>query len=510
MVVPDGISTIGRSLARRKLGWLLLGGLVLASAAPLTVVGGGDTNGWAVTGLLGIPISYVAVAVLLALFAVGYTAMSRRLPNAGAFYTFLTAGLGRPAGVAAGWTAMASYCAMQVGLYGGLGIVGSDVLRDVFGWSVPWYTVVAVGWVLIALFGVLKVDFNGVVLGILLVIEIGIVIVFDAVEFAHPHHGHVDSSAMNPSSLIAGGLSGLVAIVLALTGFTGFEDGPNYVEEAKPGAAARAVFASLGITAVIYAVSAFAITVAAGPNNVVAGSARYGTEYIFHLVGPYVPPMLVDIGHLLFITSLFAAGLAFHNTFNRYGFALGRDRAMPSRLGRTWGRTQSPAYASLTQTTIAGVVLLAVAVTGADPQVVLFFDGTVGAGFGVLLLLTACCVAQLGYFARHGRDANVWQRLICPGLALIGLGTVVVVSVMNFGTLMGIPNGSVQADLMLAAFPVIIAAAVCWALIRRRVRPDAYDLIGRSGDDDYLAATGRSHRSPRRGTAEPIVLGGEA
>ncbi|WP_308446283.1 APC family permease [Actinocatenispora rupis] len=504
----DDQSAVSRSLARNRLGWLLLGGLMLASAAPLTVVGGGVTTGWAVTGLLGIPAAYVLGAALLTLFAVGYTTMASRLPNAGAFYTLQTAGLGRPAGVAAGWVALASYCAMQIGLYGGLGVVGSDAMAQVLGVQVPWYAVAAAGWAVIAICGVLKVDFNGLVLLVLLVVEIAVVLVFDVVQLAHPHAGAVSAAAMNPSTLTSGGASGLVAVVIALTGFVGFEDAPNYAEEAKAGATTKAVFVSLAITAVLYSVSSFAMTVAAGPGNVIAGSTTYGTEFLFHLAGPYVPHILIDVGRLLFVTSLFAAGLAFHGTFNRYAFAMGRDRVLPARLSRTWGRTRSPAYASLTQSTIAALVLIAVAVSGADPQVVLFFDGTVWAGFGVLLLLTACCVAQLRYFARHG-GATIWQRVICPSLAGLGLAVVVVVSATSFGTLMGVPDDSLQARLMLAAFAAIIAAAVFWALVRRRLAPDAYDLIGRTGDDVYLAATGRTGTAGRTGTPDPIVLGGE-
>ncbi|HEU4540278.1 MAG TPA: hypothetical protein VFR23_04050 [Jiangellaceae bacterium] len=59
------------------------------------------TTGYAVTGVTGFPIAFIIVALLLALFAVGYVAMSRHVTNAGAFYTYVTHGLSKPAGVAA-------------------------------------------------------------------------------------------------------------------------------------------------------------------------------------------------------------------------------------------------------------------------------------------------------------------------------------------------------------------------------------------------------------------------
>jgi len=42
------------------------------------------------------------VGGVLALFAVGYAAMSQRITNAGAFFAYVAAGFGRRAGVAAG------------------------------------------------------------------------------------------------------------------------------------------------------------------------------------------------------------------------------------------------------------------------------------------------------------------------------------------------------------------------------------------------------------------------
>ena len=61
------------------------------------------------------------VAVVLAVFATGYMAMSRRITHSGAFYAFVTRGLGRPAGVAAALIALVAYTFLQVGLYGALG-----------------------------------------------------------------------------------------------------------------------------------------------------------------------------------------------------------------------------------------------------------------------------------------------------------------------------------------------------------------------------------------------------
>jgi len=56
---------------------------------------------------------------------------------------------------------------------------------------------------------------------------------------------------------------------------------------------------------------------------------------IFTLADGVAGPGLVDAGHALLLTSLFASALAFHNTLTRYMFTLGRDGMLPAMLGLT-------------------------------------------------------------------------------------------------------------------------------------------------------------------------------
>jgi amino acid transporter len=177
------------------------------------------------------------------------------------------------------------------------------------------------------------------------------------------------------------------------------------------------------------------------------------------------------------MTSLFAAALSFHNTFARYAYSLGRDRVLPHGLSRTWARTQSPTVGSITQTVIAGAAILVAAALGADPQIALLFDATVTAGFGVLLLMTACCLAIIVYFSRHGGE-NVWRSKIAPALGLVGLLVVVVVAASHYGTLVGIPNGSTLAIVLPALYAIPVVAGLGWARFRRLTSHRLYQLIG--------------------------------
>jgi amino acid transporter len=77
---------MSRSLASDRLGVPSVLAFILASIAPMTVCAGVIPTAYAVTGLTGIPVAFLVIAVILALFCVGYIAMARRIRNAGAFY----------------------------------------------------------------------------------------------------------------------------------------------------------------------------------------------------------------------------------------------------------------------------------------------------------------------------------------------------------------------------------------------------------------------------------------
>jgi hypothetical protein len=77
---------VNRALARDRLGVPAVLAFILAGVAPLTVSAGLIPSAYAATGLTGIAAGYLAIAVVLAVFAAGYMAMSRHLMSAGAFY----------------------------------------------------------------------------------------------------------------------------------------------------------------------------------------------------------------------------------------------------------------------------------------------------------------------------------------------------------------------------------------------------------------------------------------
>ena len=113
--------------------------MVVAAAAPLTVVAGTVPIGIAAGNGAAYPASYIVCTAVLLLFAVGFTAMARHIPGAGAFYTYIARGFGRHTGLGAAFLALLSYTAVQGAVYGYIGAAINDLITSHGGPAVPWY-----------------------------------------------------------------------------------------------------------------------------------------------------------------------------------------------------------------------------------------------------------------------------------------------------------------------------------------------------------------------------------
>ncbi|HEU4423218.1 MAG TPA: APC family permease, partial [Pilimelia sp.] len=189
-----GTDIVSQALARNRLGVPSVVFFGVAGAAPLTVILGAVTTIYAVVGSTVVPVSYLVAAAILSVFTVGFVAMSRHIVNSGAFYSYISRGLGRMTGVGAAFIALPAYAMMHIGLFGLFGVVASGLLEASGIHNVGWFPCALVGWLLVAVLGLLWVDLSGRVLAVLLVAEIAIVLIYDIVMVTNPAGGAVDFS----------------------------------------------------------------------------------------------------------------------------------------------------------------------------------------------------------------------------------------------------------------------------------------------------------------------------
>ncbi|TMR98681.1 APC family permease [Nonomuraea basaltis] len=473
---PDPISG---ALAADRLGAPSVVYFVLSAAAPLTVVAGVVTTAYAVTGITGLPIAFVVVGIVLAVFSVGYVAMARHMANAGAFYTYITRGLGRPAGIASAWMALLAYNALQVGLYGAFGAATTPLLEQWLGVTPPWWVVSLAAWALVAALGVMRVDVNGRLLGVLLTAEVAVILLFDFADLINPGPSGFSMAALSPNALFEPGVGAL--LVIATLGFVGFESSVVFSEESREPrrTVPLATYSAVAIIAGLYALSSWAMTVATGPANVVATAQRDQADTIFVLAAQHLGGTVVDIARVLFATSVIAAMISFHNTTARYFFALGRERVLPAVFGRTRARSGAPKAGSIAQSVFGLVVIVLYAALGLDPLVQLFFYGGSFGGFGVLLLIFVTSIAIVAFFRREPSGETFARRLVAPVPAAIALAVMVWLALVNFPTLLGVPEDDPIAWILPAIYGVAAVVGVVWALVLRAGQPAIYAAVGK-------------------------------
>jgi amino acid transporter len=464
-------------LAGGRLGIAAMLGAVMAAAAPLTVVAGVVSTAYAVTGVVGLPAAFAVVGLVLAVFAIGYVAMSRHLPHAGAFYSYCSHGLGRPAGVSTAWVSLVAYNALQTGLFGLVGAATTPLIQQWAGLEVPWWVPALGAWVLVGTLGMLRVDLNGRVLGVLLIAEITIIGVYDVAWLTHPAHG-LDWSLWSPARLTGPGVGAVLAI--AVLGYVGFETATVYAEEARhPRRTVPATtYLALGIIAVLYGVSSWAMAAATGTTQIADAARAQGPDLVFGLAAAHLGPGAATLGRVLLSTSVLAAMISFHGTSARYMYALGREQVLPRVFGQT-SRRGAPKASSIAQSLLALTVITTWAVGGWDPVVTLFYiTGTSGA-LGVLTLLLLVAFAVVGFFARKPRGESAWQTLLAPLTAIALLGLILALVIANFAALLGVPDTSPLRWGIPAGYLAVAVAGCGYGLVLKRARPHVYAAIGR-------------------------------
>lgn len=460
-----------------RMGVIELALTVLAFAAPLASVVGVLPLVIA-SGGVGGPMAFVAATVLLLLFSVGYTTMSRYLPNPGAFYAYISAGLTKVLGLGASFVAMLGYLMIGLGVTLFFGIVAQDLVVTTFhGPSLPWWSYSLALVIIVGLFGYFRIGLSARVLSVVMVLEIVIVLIFD---IAVGTDGGPEGRSLTPfawNSFTSGTVG--IAVLFAVITFIGFEATAIFREETKNPrrTVPRATYLAVLFIGVFYIITSWLMIVAYGTTNAPAVAGANAPAMFTDAMNGFVGGWARDAISVLVVTSAFAAVLSCQNIVARYGYSLGVDKALPTVLGRVHPRHGSPYVSSLV---FSGIFLVGVlGFSRSDPAISYAWLAGAG-GFPLLILMFLTSVAVLVYFFRSRAtidDSTRWHTVIAPALATLGMGAALYLSFTNFVLLTGGDNG-IAIVLQVVIWAVFLGGIVL-ALVYRARRPEVYARLGR-------------------------------
>jgi amino acid transporter len=489
------------ALARNALGLREVLFCIVTGAAPIAAM---QFNvPWAVggAGYAG-PSTFLLATIILTVFSVGYIEMARRVTAAGGFYSFISHGFGPVIGMGAAITIALSYTIFSAA---NVGVTSYFAQSNVESWTngsvdipigVLYIALIAIAF----LFSYFHIELTAKVLGICLITEVACLIIFDVVTMLKGGAHGVSVEALNPANIrgnsdAKAGLGALAGVAFfgAFWSWVGFEMAPNYAEESRnpKKMMASATYISVIGLGVLYTITCWAFVTGWGKGQSSLSIARqfgiaepplpHGYASAFYpLTDKYVGHWLTLGFQFLMITGSFACMCAFFNTANRYWFSMGRERILPSALGRTHSTHKSPWVANLFTTTIVALWVLGFYIYDSSTLGALLKLGTYGPVlfvFGILGVQALCSFAIIWYFLSKARDGfHWWKTGLAPLLGGVAQIPVMYLVVHNSSTL----GGSVwMMDHIWQLIALVFLSGMGIALIYRATDKQRYQSIGR-------------------------------
>ncbi len=472
--------TGSRELARNALGLPQVLFCIVTGSAPLAAMM--FNTPLSIRGVgIGVPATFWIATLSFTFFSVAYIEMARRVTTAGGIYSYMAYGFGRVIGLGSAVAVAAAYMLFAVGVNGVTSYFAntttstlSDTDGDGVGFNMDWRIWAFLFILAMFLITYFHVEVVAKILGFCLVGELIVLLIFG---FAVLFQGGADGiawEALNPATLFSGGagaegadrvFAGVggaavgVGLFAAYWSWVGFEMAPNYAEEARnpKKMMAYAIYISCIGLGILYTFITWMLVSAygQGDESLWAVAAQYGIDpengpanagypngdfssIYYPVTKEFVGVGLTNLFKVLIVTGSFACALAFWQTANRYLFAMGRERILPSVLGRTHATHKSPFVAAMVVFVFCCGVTAMFALGGAgkgfqetlgiptsDPIVAIFELGTWMPFQGNMLLFPLMGIVNLAimvYFLREARDGFHWFK---TGVApIIGAGSI--------------------------------------------------------------------------------------
>jgi len=528
---PDRPTTAGSGNAL-KAGAVGLGGVLfmaVANAAPITAMTGNVPIAVGYGNGIFAPAGFLVATVVLTLFAIGYVAMARYITTAGAFYGFVTHGLGQVWGMATGALATMAYIVFEGSLIGIFSFFTHDALNRWLGIDLNWLLIALVGIALIAFLGYSDINISAVFLTIALVAE---VILLGALALAVLFSGGGPDGflpeAVNPlnafKSLEEGGGSGLalpdgtaiasgsaaIGLFFAFWSWVGFETTAAYGEESRnpKHIVPRATLIAVVGLGLFYTFVSWMMIVGNGADQAIEKANTDSLGLWIDLAEAKLGGAFIgDIYLFLIILGSFSCGLAFHNAASRYIYAIGRELpGTRNTLGATHGTHQTPHIASAVQSVIT--LLLTLGFYFLADVGDLAFEGAYLYQYGLLAILGTMAIlivqaitsfAVIAYFhVKKARPGNLLMTGIIPALGGIGMLLVVWLLLDNLDFAGGVANASP----FFKAIPWIVVGTfvlgLVGVLLLRSTNRGVYDSIGRTVFEETHERVGSSEDSRHR------------
>jgi amino acid transporter len=357
--------------------------------------------------------------LLMLAAAVPLAQLSRELPSAGGYYTYISRTLHPRLGFLTSWqwlfyTPVAPAFNISV-----LGYLLHTTLEAQYGFNFPWWAAILIGAAFLGVIGYRGVEVSAKALLILSSLEILIMVTLAIWGMARPGAGGFSARPLLPSHTLAsnGLFLGVIFSIFAITGWEGAAPAAEETRHPRKDIP-RAIIGSVMITGLFFVLVTWGLEIGWGTSKIASfGSSAESPALVMarhYWAGAWIIVLLAVVNSVL------AVAVAANNVSTRMWFAMARSGSIPSLFARLHPRFRTPSNAVMLQIGLTLAVGLGVG-AWIGPQNEFFF-------FGLALTVVMVIVYSLGnigvmrhFYGRPHPGRRWFSQLVLPVVSTISL-----------------------------------------------------------------------------------------
>ena len=455
-------------------------GLVAAIMLSATIMGPAvstyfNTQFTAINAGAALPFVYLVSLIAALIVANGVAEMARKLPAAGAFYTYVVRGVGPKAGFVTGTLMFLGYSLLEPAELALIGYWISNVLSR-FGYDVSWLIIAAIFWVTTFVLSIRGIRISMETALIAFGIEVGVIIVLSVLVLGKGGAEGINLQPFDPGQSPTG-VSGIaLGLVFGILPFVGFEGAATLGEEVENPRVnvPRAIFGATLLVGIIYLFATWAETLGFGVSTISVlqnDAAPFDT-----LAKTYSPDWFRVLTDIAGASSMFGVMISSHNGVTRIIYAMGREKLLPSVLGTINAHYSTPQMAIIVQS-VGSAILAVILGLAVGPFNTYGYLGTI-LTLGIIPVYILVNLAVIRFFrAQYPGEFNVIKHLILP------IAGILLMAIPIYG-LVG-TNPAYPYNLFPWMVLVYIVIAVVIAFWLERSRPDELREAGKILGAEY-------------------------
>ena len=361
------------------------------------------------------PLAYVAGFIIVLLLGSTLVQLSKHLPSAGGYYTYVSRAVNPRAGFLTSWMFILYSPIASGPVYAFFGLIVQNELKSNYNIDLPWLWPVSVLFFapVIAYMQIRGLKLSAKALVITGGLEMLIVLALALTGFIEPGSGGVSVSVFDPGKWL--GFSGFaLAVVFSVQGLTGWEAAAPLAEETTDPKrnVPLSVYLSIVIIGIYLVIVFWGVITGFGINNVqdiITGTELPALTLAHRLWGAGWILILIA-----FLNSVIGNGLSTANVSTRMWYSMARSGSFPKALAKTHPVYKTPVNAILVQMFLSlGIGLIPGFMFGADVSF-FFVDGLILVLGVTIVYLMANLAVFLFYRGEHKDEFNIVLHVIFP------------------------------------------------------------------------------------------------